>query len=90
MWMGSYAVSGDYREILPNIDANKPSITGYSAKCENDLIGIQITTSLYFATSSGTVKLNKNDPSSFPEITLNLLDTQEDVDRIIFLPLIVE
>ena len=81
MWMGSYAVSGDYREILPNIDANKPSVTGYSAQCENDLIGIQITTSLYFATSSGTVKLNKNDPSSFPEITLNLLDTQEDVDR---------
>ena len=82
MWMGSYAVSGDYREILPNSAKNhKTSSIGYGSTSQADLIGIQITVSVYFASSSGTIKLNNQDPSSFPKVTLNLLDTQEDVEK---------
>jgi choline dehydrogenase len=82
MWMGSYAVSGDYREILPENARNlKTSSIGYGSTSQSDLIGIQITISLYFATSSGTVRLTKENPSEFPQVTLNLLDSQEDVEK---------
>ena len=82
MWMGSYAVAGDYREILTTNTRNrKISAVGYGSTSQADLIGIQITVSVYFASSSGTIKLNSQDPLSFPKVTLNLLDTEEDVQK---------
>ncbi|PKB59938.1 MAG: hypothetical protein BZY65_02315 [SAR202 cluster bacterium Ae2-Chloro-G2] len=73
MWMGSYAVDGDYRDILPN-PRNEPDI-------DPTVTGIQMTISLYLATSKGSLRLRSPDPDDLPEIFLNLLDTESDVSR---------
>jgi choline dehydrogenase len=73
MWMGSYAVDGDYRDILPN-RRNEPDI-------DPTVTGIQMTISLYLATSKGSLRLRSPDPNDLPEIFLNLLDTESDVSR---------
>ena len=73
MWMGSYAVEGDYRDLLP---PNKlRSIT------TPVITGIQITISLYLATSKGTVRLRSSNPEEMPSISLNLLKTEADIVR---------
>ena len=71
MYMNSYAAEGDYRDILFDIEKNHNS----------KLTGIQIAVSLYLATSKGYVVLNSNDPKDKPLITLNLLKTDLDVQR---------
>lgn len=73
MWMGSYAIKGDYRDLLPPnklLSTTPPVITG-----------IQITTSLYLATSKGTVSLRSSNPEEMPTISLNLLNTEADIIR---------
>ena len=73
MWMGSYAVDGDYRDILTT-QSNKPAI-------DPTVTGIQMTISLYLATSKGRLRLKSSDPDDMPDIFLNLLDTESDVSR---------
>ena len=72
MWMCSYATDGDYRDFIPSI---QPS------EVEKNVTGIQITISLYLATSKGSVRLLSPNPSDMPNITLNLLKTDTDVER---------
>ncbi|MEC9438622.1 MAG: GMC family oxidoreductase [Chloroflexota bacterium] len=72
MWMCSYATDGDYRDFIPSI---QPS------EMEKNVTGIQITISLYLATSKGSVRLLSPNPSDMPNITLNLLKTDTDVER---------
>ena len=48
---------------------------------EKNITGIQITISLYLATSKGSVRLRSSNPSDMPNITLNLLKTDTDVER---------
>ncbi len=73
MWMGSYAVDGDYRDILPT-HRREPAI-------EPTVTGIQMTVSLYLAASKGSLRLKSSDPDDKPEIFLNLLGTESDVTR---------
>lgn len=73
MWMGSYAISGDYRDIL--------SAGTSDNKLQVDVTGIQITISLYLGTSRGQITLNPEDPDGNPIINLNLLQTELDVSR---------
>ena len=73
MWMGSYAVSGDYRDILPLRDSH--------SRAQAQLTGIQITISLYLGTSKGSVVLKSADPEDKPMVNLNLLATESDVNK---------
>ena len=73
MWMGSYAVSGDYRDILPLNKSHN--------QVQPQLTGIQITISLYLATSKGSVALKSAAPDDKPIVNLNLLATESDVKR---------
>ena len=74
MWMGSYAVSGDYRDILPLNKSHN--------QVQSQLTGIQITISLYLGTSKGSVALKSAAPDDKPIVNLNLLATESDVNRI--------
>tara|TARA_B110000014_G_C20123930_1_gene597170 strand:- start:2316 stop:3905 length:1590 start_codon:yes stop_codon:yes gene_type:complete len=73
MWMGSYAINGDYRDILSSGTSDN--------KLQVEVTGIQITISLYLATSRGSVTLNPVNPNGKPVVNLNLLDTESDVSR---------
>ena len=73
MWMGSYAVSGDYRDILPLRDSH--------SRAQAQLTGIQITISLYLGTSKGSVVLKSANPEDKPMVNLNLLATESDVNK---------
>jgi choline dehydrogenase len=72
MWMCSYATDGDYRDFIPSFQARKS---------EPNITGIQITISLYLAKSKGSVRLRSSNPTDMPDITLNLLKTDTDVER---------
>ncbi|MDC0035225.1 GMC family oxidoreductase N-terminal domain-containing protein [Chloroflexi bacterium] len=72
MWMCSYAVRGDYRDILPS-----PKITETQPK----ITGIRIAISLYLGTSKGHIQLKSSDPKDSPIVNLNLLETETDVKR---------
>ena len=73
MWMGSYAINGDYRDILSSGTSDN--------KLQLEVTGVQITISLYLATSRGSVTLNPINPNGKPVVNLNLLDTESDVSR---------
>ena len=73
MWMGSYAINGDYRDILSSGTSDN--------KLQVEVTGIQITISLYLATSRGSVTLNPVNPNNNPVVNLNLLHTDNDVSR---------
>lgn len=73
MWMGSYAINGDYRDILSSGTSDN--------KLQVEVTGIQITISLYLATSRGSVTLNPANPNGNPVVNLNLLHTDSDVSR---------
>jgi choline dehydrogenase len=73
MWMCSYAINGDYRDISysHNLDG----------KMQPEITGIRIVTSLYLGTSKGHVQLKSSDPKENPIVDLNLLETESDVKR---------
>ncbi|MED5428652.1 MAG: GMC oxidoreductase, partial [Chloroflexota bacterium] len=73
MWMGSYAINGDYRDILSSGTSDN--------KLQVEVTGIQITVSLYLATSRGSVTLNPANPNGKPDVNLNLLQSDSDVSR---------
>ena len=73
MWMGSYAVSGDYRDMLPLRNSHN--------KVQPQVTGIQITISLYLGTSKGSVVLKSANPEDKPMVNLNLLATESDVHK---------
>ena len=73
MWMNSYSLSTDYREV--------ETISTQGNLHNQDVDGIQIAVSVYFATSKGRIQLNSIDPKDSPDLFLNLLDTDKDVER---------
>ena len=73
MWMNSYSLSTDYREV--------ETMTPQGNLQSQNIDGIQIAVSVYLATSKGSIQLNSSDPEDSPDIFLNLLDTEKDVER---------
>ena len=71
--MNSYSLSTDYREV--------ETMTPQGNLQSQNIDGIQIAVSVYLATSKGSIQLNSSDPEDSPDIFLNLLDTEKDVER---------